>query len=68
MDHKRTTSSAYYEKMTEAKAILCSYRTLDAMLLWEDYEGRKIRRMLHAVQGTIKEEMPPKEQGAIVQE
>lgn len=54
--------------MAEAKAVFCSYCTLGAMLFWEDCEGCKIQRMFHAVQRTIKEEMPPKEQGAIVQE
>ena len=68
MDHRRTISPAYYEKMAEAKAVFCSYCTLGAMLFWEDCEGCKIQRMFHAVQRTIKEEMPPKEQGAIVQE
>ena len=66
MDHRRTISPAYYEKMAEAKAVFCSYCTLGAMLFWEDCEGCKIQRMFHAVQRTIKEEMPPKEQGAIL--
>ena len=28
MDHRRTISPAYYEKMAEAKAVFCSYCTL----------------------------------------
>ena len=33
MDHRRTISPAYYEKMAEAKAVFCSYCTLGAMLI-----------------------------------
>lgn len=68
MDCRRTISPAYYEKMAEAKASFCAYCMLGAMPFWEDCEGCKIQRMFHAVQRTVKEEMPPKEQSAIVQE
>ena len=43
MDHRRTISPAYYEKMAEAKAVFCSYCTLGAMLFWEDCEGCKYK-------------------------
>ena len=52
----KTISTAYYEKMAEAKQTFCAFCMRGAMPFLEDCKDCKINRMFKAVQAVIKEE------------
>lgn len=61
----KTISTAYYEKMAEAKQTFCAFCMRGAMPFLEDCKDCKINRMFKAVQAVIKEETTPQDEAAV---
>lgn len=63
----KTISTAYYEKMAEAKMTYCAFCVRGARPFWEDCLNCKVNKMFKAVQNVIKEETTPKDEAAVEQ-
>lgn len=63
----KTISTAYYEKMAEAKQTFCAFCVKGAMPFWEDCTKCKVYQMFKAVQNVIKEETTPKDVATVEQ-
>ena len=61
----KTISTAYSEKMAEAKQTFCAFCMRGAMPFLEDCKDCKINRMFKAVQAVIKEETTPQDEAAV---
>lgn len=61
----KTITTAYYEKMAEAKQTFCAFCMRGSMPFLEDCEDCKVNRMFRAVQAVIKEETTPQDEAAV---
>lgn len=61
----KTITTAYYEKMAEAKQTFCAFCMRGSMPFLEDCEDCKVNRMFRAVQTVIKEETTPQDEAAV---
>ena len=61
----KTITTAYYEKMAEAKQTFCAFCMRGSMPFLEDCEDCKVNRMFRAVQAVIKKETTPQDEAAV---
>lgn len=61
----KTITTAYYEKMAEAKQTFCAFCMRGSMPFLEDCKDCKVNRMFRAVQAVIKEETTSQDEAAV---